>query len=220
MSTDYDKLRDALQRAQRPTLPIEPSDRPAAVFVLFVQRDDSKLVLIRRADRGDPWSGQMAFPGGHIQPDDADALAAAFRETAEEVGIPSAAIRILGDLGVFPTQSRCVKVHVFVGLWDGQDPLHADPDEVAGAYEVPLTRLLEAHRNQGYDQRRASDLGRELRYPIQAGCLAAGDDPQNGEVPAIWGVTARIIHHLLNLAVNGGCWSGSAADGTGPNRHG
>ena len=159
--------------------------RPAAVFVLLTQREQTNMLLIRRADRGDPWSNHIAFPGGHIDPSDADALEAAYRETREEVGIERRAVSYLADLGHFQTHHLKVDLHAFVGLWSGQGPLRVNPAEVAQVIEVPVGELLRQHRASGFAVRSADQLGDRLVYRFAD--------------MTIWGVTARIIYHLLNL---------------------
>jgi 8-oxo-dGTP pyrophosphatase MutT (NUDIX family) len=73
--------------------PIRASTRQAAVAVILRARagdrkDGTELLFIRRAEKaGDPWSGHMAFPGGHIESSDGSLLAAAVRETHEEIGL-------------------------------------------------------------------------------------------------------------------------------------
>lgn len=213
------ELRRALTKAP-PLEAAAPGDRRlAAVFILFVQRDRTRglspnplappspheeergswqgvnLLMIRRAELGDPWSGQIAFPGGHVQTDDADALAACFRELTEEVGIKPATVTCLGDLGFFPTQTREVVVRAFVGWWDGRDPPHADPAEVAAAFEVPVQHLLDHHRRQAFHRRGVDEISGELIYPLPGAAPTPAADPN----AAIWGVTARIIHRLLQV---------------------
>lgn len=186
MRVDYQQLRQLLEEMQpsRPAAPVPP-DRLAAVLALLVERDETNLLFIRRADRGDPWSNHIAFPGGHVDPADAGPQHAAYRETAEEVSIPADAITPLGDLGTFPTQLTELWVRVFIGRWDGREPPRADPAEVAAVFEVPLGELLNHHREQGFLAKTTADLGRRLTYPVANG--------------TIWGVTARILHHFLGL---------------------
>jgi peroxisomal coenzyme A diphosphatase NUDT7 len=175
--------------------------RLAVVFALLVPRDETNLLFIRRADLGDPWSGQIAFPGGHVESTDADPLATGYRELAEEVGIQPEAVTYLGDLGHFPTQTTRVVVRAFVGLWDGLQPAHANPAEVAGICEVPLAHLLAHHQIIARYQREESHLspreqaGPRLVYRLTPSALAAIAKPD----AVIWGVTARILHHLLSL---------------------
>jgi 8-oxo-dGTP pyrophosphatase MutT (NUDIX family) len=169
--------------------------RLAVVFAILVAREETNLLFIRRADRGDPWSGQIAFPGGHVESRDTDALATGYRELAEEVGIQPEAVTYLGNLGHFATQTTRVLVRAFVGSWDGWQPPRADPTEVAGIFEVPLSHLLEHHRRKGFDLQTVDELGQRLVYPLTPTALATLAKPD----AIIWGVTARIVHHLLGL---------------------
>lgn len=155
----------------------------AAVFVLFVTRRETRVLLIRRARRGDPWSGQIAFPGGRVDAADADALAAAYREAYEEVGVSRGHVEYLGPLGSYFTLSGAVQVHAFAGAWDGGEALAPDGREVDAIIEHPVEALWAAHRDGGFHNRAVADIGDGLAYPL-------------GETP-IWGVTARIIHHVL-----------------------
>ncbi len=181
---DPQHLRRLLSTADRPR-PSADDCRPAAVFVLLAQREQTNLLLIRRAARGDPWSSHIAFPGGHVEPTDADALQAAYRESYEEVGIAREAIAYLGDLGHFQTMTMRVELRVFVGLWDTALPPQPDPGEVAQVMEVSLGWLLREHRRLGFDSQPRDRLGENLVYPLAD--------------TTIWGVTARIIHYLLEL---------------------
>jgi 8-oxo-dGTP pyrophosphatase MutT (NUDIX family) len=185
MHIDYDQLRNRIASSTKPTPPEDSAPRLAAVLALFVEREGTNLLFIRRADRGDPWSNHIAFPGGHIDPTDADASAAALRETHEEVGIEADAICGLGDLGTFPTQLPKLFVRVCVGRWRGEPGATANPAEVAEVFEVPVETLLERQLAEGFDTMSAIELGARLTYPVPQG--------------TIWGVTARILHHLLGF---------------------
>lgn len=185
--------RDLAQRGEV-AITMDTGQRLATVFALFVDRAETNLLFIRRAELGDPWSGQIAFPGGHVQADDRDALAACYRELAEEVGIPRAAVDCLGSLGCFSTQTHRVVVKVFVGWWDGAARPLADPVEVAEVFEVPVAHLLALHHRQGFDRRTAEEVGDRLIYSVPSPSSKTPDDPN----AAIWGVTARIIHCLLS----------------------
>ncbi len=79
---------------------VTAATRQAAVAVVLREwGEDTEVLFIKRAEkRGDPWSGQMAFPGGHREPDDADLAAAAMRETHEEVGLAIARSQLIGEL--------------------------------------------------------------------------------------------------------------------------
>lgn len=119
-----------------------------AVAAVLRQRQGSEteVLLIRRAERpGDPWSGHMAFPGGHAQSEDADLRATALRETQEEIGVDLERHgELIGRLDDIGTTARgrhtgmVITPHVFV--------LHGDPefslsDEVAEFLWGPLGRM-------------------------------------------------------------------------------
>lgn len=182
---DVEQLASLIARHRPPALSVRASARDAAVFAIFVPREETNLLYIRRAERGDPWSGQIAFPGGHVDGVDASPLAAAYRETHEEIGVPESSISFLGELGVFPTQFQDVKVRVFAGEWHGRDALRPDPHEVAEIFEVPVRELLEIERRGSFDNFAPGEMLRGLIYPVCAG--------------EVWGVTARITHDLLGL---------------------
>ena len=195
---DAEQLSEVIVAADVPAAPDGVELRQTAVFMLLADREQTNVLLIRRADRGDAWSSHIAFPGGHVEPADADTLATAYRETYEEVGIEREAITRLGDLGHFQTNAIPVDLHVFVGRWNAAGPLRLDPVEVAQAIEVPLSWLLRQHDQRGYRGQQVEALGEDLVYPLGDTC--------------IWGVTARIIHFFIELIADSPIVTGG--DGT------
>ncbi len=123
---------------------IDSRVRQAAVAVVLRERDDDTEVLfIKRAERpGDPWSGHMAFPGGHRDPEDADLLAAAIRETFEEIGLDISSAAMLGELPrQRPMSVRSnMLVAPFVFEIDG-NPQFAPNHEVAAVVWTPLAPM-------------------------------------------------------------------------------
>ncbi|MBS3958464.1 MAG: CoA pyrophosphatase [Xanthomonadaceae bacterium] len=123
-------------------LPAAPL-RPAAVLVgLREHRCGPRVLLTRRQDALRHHAGQISFPGGRVDAGDSGPLAAALRETIEEVGLPPAAIEPLGWLDPYATLTG---FHVFplVAALDPSAVLEPNPDEVAEAFEVPLDFLLD-----------------------------------------------------------------------------
>jgi 8-oxo-dGTP pyrophosphatase MutT (NUDIX family) len=153
--------------------------RPASVLVPLIERGGLNLILTRRAALLQHHPGQVAFPGGKQDPDDATPLAAALREAREEIGLDGVAV--LGELAAHETVTGFL-VAPFVGLApEGFRPV-IDRREVDEVFEVPFDFLLdpgnfrvEARRWQG-----------QLRsyYVIPYG-------PHY-----IWGATARILRTL------------------------
>ncbi len=128
----------------RPKTPL----RPAAVLVGLVDHGDNlTLLLTRRTDHLEHHPGQVSFPGGHIEPDDHDAVAAALRETEEEIGLPARHIKIIGALKTYVTRTG-FEVSPIVAIITPPFDLIADPHEVAEVFEVPLGFLMEPKNHQ------------------------------------------------------------------------
>lgn len=154
----------------------------AAVLVGLVPRAGAtQVILTRRTDALRHHGGQVAFPGGRVEPQDDDAVAAALRETSEEIGLSAAQIMPLGLLDPLLTITGFRVVPV-VAMIDPAHQVRPDPGEVAEVFEVPLDFLLDPANliGQRVDYRGRSREVWEYRYPSQR----------------IWGVTASI---LLNL---------------------
>ncbi|MEL7539128.1 MAG: CoA pyrophosphatase [Pseudomonadota bacterium] len=159
--------------------------RDAAVLVPFLGGgDDISLLLTQRAAHLKHHAGQVSFPGGRCEPDDADAVAAALRETYEEVGIDAAAVTVLGTLAPRGTITG-FRVTPVVAWLDELPPLQLQEEEVMAAFDVPLGYLAD-ERNQNF---RSRDIGtRRLRMV---------EWEYSGY--RIWGATAMMIHEVLGL---------------------
>ncbi|NEU12405.1 CoA pyrophosphatase [Methylobacterium sp. BTF04] len=156
--------------------------RQAAVLVPVVPRDDGLGVLFTlRAAHLRDHSGQIAFPGGKIDPADATPADAALREAHEEVGLDAAAIRLLGYLDPYLSATGFLVMPV-LGLVDPAAPLRLNPDEVADTFEAPLAYLLDRSRRRIES---GTWRGRTRRY------YAISYGPHR-----IWGVTAGIVNNL------------------------
>jgi len=177
-------------RDHRPQLADAPGARPAAVALILVEDTNGlEALFIRRAERaGDPWSGQVALPGGRHEPEDPDLLATAIRETREETGVDLAAAERLGALDdLYPRTPTLppVVVRPFVFALARRAAL-APSDEVQRAFWLPLRRLAEP------GVRRELTLtvrGVERTFPAY---LVTDDE-------LIWGMTERILTPFLDL---------------------
>jgi len=186
---DRDALRAAL--AGLKGLPIEPitplprlSDRPfaqAAVLVPIVERPQPGLILTRRRDGLRRHAGEISFPGGRIDPDDADAVAGALREAHEEIALPPDAVDVLGLLDPVVVGTGFIVTPV-VGVIPANLALAPQEEEVAGIFEAPLGHLTNP-ANQRLET--AEFAGRTRSFYVIDWADAR-----------IWGATARMLVEL------------------------
>ena len=114
----------------------------AAVLLPVVARPEPTLLLTQRTSHLANHSGQIAFPGGKVDPTDADVIDAALREAEEEVGLTRAFVQVLGTLPVYTTGSAFIITPV-VALVQPGFTLAPNAGEVADVFEVPLAFLLD-----------------------------------------------------------------------------
>jgi 8-oxo-dGTP pyrophosphatase MutT (NUDIX family) len=126
----------------------EGAPTAAAVLVPLVNRPQGLQVLFtqRSADLPDH-PGQISFPGGRVEPDDASLAAAALREATEEVALPAPQVTVLGHLSDYETVTG-YRVTPVVGWVEPPIDLKPDPVEVADVFEVPLAFLLDPQNQQ------------------------------------------------------------------------
>lgn len=158
--------------------------RPAAVLCGVVERPwGLSVILTQRPATMREHAGQIAFPGGKIDAGDADAVAAALREAEEEIGLPRAAVEVLGVIDPYETGTG-FRVEPVVAWVDPAARLRPDPREVAEAFEAPLDFLLDPR-----NLKRHSGVwgGRERSYYAI---------PWRGRY--IWGATAGMLKCLAD----------------------
>jgi len=154
---------------------------PAAVLVPIVLRPTPTLLLTQRTAHLRDHAGQISFPGGRIEPDDASVVDAALRETEEEVGLAPANVEVLGFLPDYRT-STGFSVTPVVAFVTPPFALRPDPFEVAEVFEVPLAFLLDPANHQQHEVHWRGRLRRYYAMPY-------GDY-------FIWGATAGMIMSL------------------------
>jgi ADP-ribose pyrophosphatase YjhB (NUDIX family) len=125
-----------------------PHTRQAAVAVILrAQSAGEEILFIKRAEKkGDPWSGHMAFPGGHLDSVDEDLRAAAMRETLEEIGLNLNSAAYLGAIDEHRANPRgrtldmIIGPHVFELSGDPPFTTNYEVDEVVWAPLAPIAR--------------------------------------------------------------------------------
>ena len=195
VDADIVRLRAALDSHQGQSSDEEEGVRKAAVALIFRSGDDTsdsgcpELLFIKRADYpGDPWSGQVAFPGGREETGDSSLADTAARETREETGIDltrdGTFIGTLDDLRPRINRLPDVIVRPYVVLLDRYEPLILS-SEVALAFWIPLSSLKEAE-----SWRETQVLARGIQINTRA---------FHHEGHVVWGMTERILGQLLSL---------------------
>jgi len=180
-SFDSDKVRG--DHILSPDVKLPPGLRPAAVLVPIVDQPAGlSLLLTQRHENLSAHAGQVSLPGGRIEPTDADAVAAALRETREEIGLPADRIEVIGRLDTYITGTGFEIVPI-VALLEPPLPLAPDPREVTEVFEVPLSLIA--------DRANYRQETRELKNGVRTYFVLAHDSRY------IWGATAGI---LVNLA--------------------
>jgi 8-oxo-dGTP pyrophosphatase MutT (NUDIX family) len=182
-----DRLREAL-RSQ----PSEPAlvgdlieagtnaDVPAAVLVAITDRPEPGVILTLRRENLRTHAGQVAFPGGRIDPGE-DEIAAALREAHEEIFLDPAQVVVVGSIAPYRTVTN-YSVTPVIGVIPPDLPLESHEHEVADWFEAPLAFILDPANQIG---RSALFQGRERHY-----YEIIWQDRR------IWGATAAMIVNL------------------------
>ena len=142
------------------------------------------MVLTRRRANLRHHAGEISFPGGRRDPDDAGLKDTALREAEEEIGLPRAEVRLLGELSPVSTFVTNYVIHPFVGLIPAGLAWQASEREVDVVLELPL-QALHAGRTRTRMERRG---------------ISFETDAYVVDEHLIWGATARIVDHLLERA--------------------
>lgn len=171
----------------------------ASVLVPLVERAGALSVLLtRRTDHLRDHAGQISFPGGRVEPDDADEVATALREAEEEVGLARARVQVIGRMPVYTTVTSFVVTPV-VGLIEAPlhlDQLRLDPFEVAEVFEVPLVFLMNPAHHRRHVFVHDGVQRQFLSMPWHDVAHASG-----GREYFIWGATAAMLRNFYRLLV-------------------
>ncbi|MGF1461923.1 MAG: CoA pyrophosphatase [Maricaulaceae bacterium] len=162
--------------------------KPAAVLAPILARPEGPTLLFtQRAAHLSVHAGQIAFPGGKLEPEDPDPVAAALRETREEIGLDVTAQQVLGAAGHYETGSGYA-VTLVVAWIEGEVDLHPDPNEVASTFEAPLTFMFDAQNCKTHSFKRDGLSRRYYAIPYHD--------------KYVWGVTAGLVRALRNRLID------------------
>jgi 8-oxo-dGTP pyrophosphatase MutT (NUDIX family) len=188
-----ESFRAALVEYRPHLLPEAEGQTRAAVAALLRPGDQgAEFLFIHRAeDPRDPWSGHMAFPGGRVEPQDADPLAAALRETREELGLDLTSMaeqigRLSDVAAIGRGRPMNMVINPYIFAAETVPPLTPN-HEVAEVVWVPAAFLADTRNRESMEYQRA---GLSLELP----CYRYEDH-------LIWGLTLGMVDELLSLVV-------------------
>ncbi len=153
----------------------------AAVLIAITDRADPAIILTQRPDTMRKHPGQVAFPGGRVDAEDADVIAAALREAEEEVRLLSHQVHIIGTMDVYHTITG-YEITPVIAVAHPDIELVANEEEVSAIFEVPLSFLLNANN---HETREVLWDGQPRHYY-----------EMHWEGRRIWGATAAMIVNL------------------------
>lgn len=200
---DWEQLSLRLKERQQLFLGEETAFR-SAVLIPLVKKDNEWHILFEvRSYSMRKQPGDISFPGGKIDAEDASPCAAALRETHEELGIGTSKIKIIGELSPYIPSSNFV-LYPFVGIVE-YDELHINHDEVEKVFTVPLSWLL---THEPYKHLVSLVPTPSEDFPFEK--IANGKNYQWGtraidewfyeyEDYAIWGLTAKILKFFIDI---------------------
>jgi 8-oxo-dGTP pyrophosphatase MutT (NUDIX family) len=177
------RLRERLlSPAEAMTLDVRGRTDAAVLVLLHLGGGALHAVFTKRREDMRRHPGEISFPGGRRDPEDADLLATALRETEEEIGLTAGAVEVLGALQPTPTIATGYAVYPFVGMIEPGHSWSLSPREVAEVLELSFDAL-----RAGYGRRRLLRQG----LPVRTETYVVGDD-------LIWGATARMLADLFD----------------------
>ena len=179
------RLKQALSRRQKSRV-VDANRVSAAVLLpIYYKEGEYYILFTKRTESVKDHKGQISFPGGAYEEQDGTLFQTALRESAEEIGLPSETVELLGELDDLRTIGTSYIISPFVAAISWPYPLKVYQAEVEEIIEAPISALLDK------------------------GCLRQGTDILNGRVVTayfyhyqgkiIWGATARILNQFLDI---------------------
>lgn len=201
---DFSELTQLLKGREEGIINEKTAFKSSVLLPLVYKNDEWHMLFEKRSLLLKSQPGDVCFPGGRLEQKDPTPMAAAIRETSEELGIPEASIEILGSLEKFVPTSHMI-LYPFIGIIHDADALNIEEEEVAEVFTVPLSWLLQ----------------HEPREHIVDVEMRPRDDFPFQHIPGgrkykwrsrhiielfyhyghytIWGMTARILQHFLSI---------------------
>ena len=175
-----------------PAPPLQPGGRAAAVLLPVFEEDGAaRIVLTRRPETMPSHRGEIAFPGGKVEPAvDRDPRDAALREAEEEIGLRRETVDVIAALPTLGTVIGQFNITPFVGITDGRPIVTADSREVDRVFDVSLSELL------------SGDVYHEERWSWGFDGTERAMQFYELEDETVWGATARILTGFLARIVD------------------
>ena len=177
-----DAIAARLDPDPRPTT--GPGDRHASVVALVIETPEPSILFTERAAGLSRHAGELSFPGGLEEPQDAGPAETAVRETFEEIGLDPSAYRLLGALSPVHTFVSGILVTPFVGAIGSLPPLSVSDAEIARVLTVPIPVLAAAEEEREL-HRDGGRVWRGWSYEVQG--------------VTVWGATGFMLRELLEL---------------------
>ena len=180
----FQALRLSLSAREKASVPSDGL-RPAAVLILLYNKSGEPHILLnKRSQQVEHHKGEISFPGGGRDPEDADFLATALRETHEEMGVEPKDVTIIGELDDVVTRSDfCVRV--YVGTIPYPYPFKPYAREVAEVLEAPMSSLLDKANWREEARLADGDLHRSYSYAYKE--------------HLVYGATAMMVRQLIDV---------------------
>ena len=196
------RIDEALRRHAPQLIEADSMRRAAVAMILRDRGDDTEVMFIKRAEaENDPWSGQIAFPGGGHEASDPTLADAAIRETMEETAVAITHQQEIGRLDDLQGSSRSQAMNLMIACYVYRldaAPVPVPNYEVAEVFWTPLSQLRDTSRQIHYQTR-----FRDEPYP--AVHLGHGRD---GADRILWGLTYRFVQGFLKIIAADSAGSG------------
>ena len=179
------RLKQALSQRQKQRIVDTDRVKSAVLVPMYYMDGEYYLLFTKRTEKVRDHKGQISFPGGVHEEQDATLLDTALRESYEEIGLAADAVEVLGELDDMPTQMTYYVISPFVAAIPWPYQLRVDPIEVKEVIEVPISALLD------------KDCLRQETDPLNDGRITGSFYYCNDRI--IWGATARILNQFLDI---------------------